>query len=178
MSKKREILLEQSERLFDRHGFHTVGLKQIIKESGVALMTLYNHFHSKEDLIIEVLKRRETRYLNQLNSSVKKTNSTDLVLALAEAHMDWIRSYNSYGCMFLRAKEEYSLNQEANSEIVGFAEKHKNDLVSFFLEKGLNKSEAIRVVLLFEGATALSEVFDVETVANEMKYSVKKLFSL
>ncbi|OMF78759.1 TetR/AcrR family transcriptional regulator [Paenibacillus glucanolyticus] len=177
MSKKREQLLEQSERLFDKHGFHTVGLKQIIKQSSVALMTLYNHFDSKEDLILEVLKRRETRYLNSLNDALDKKTNAELAQALAKAHMDWIRSYDSNGCMFLRAKEEFSLEQSENSEIVGFAEAHKNHLLTFFQEKGLDIREAIRLVLLFEGATALAEVFEVETVAQELAYSVEKLFS-
>lgn len=177
MSKKREQLLDQSERLFDKHGFHTVGLKQIISEADVALMTLYNHFDSKEDLILEVLKRRELRYLNALDFSLDKKNPLDLALALTEAHMDWIRAYDSNGCMFLRAKEEYSLKATDNSEIASFAEEHKNHLLDFFQEKGLSKRESFRLVLLFEGATALAEVFKVETVAEEVAYSVHKLYS-
>ncbi|GAB6930880.1 hypothetical protein JCM10914A_48630 [Paenibacillus sp. JCM 10914] len=175
MSKKRELLLEKSESLFDKHGFHTVGLKQIIEESGIALMTLYNHFDSKESLILEVLKRREARYFHSLDCSIDRNNLS--ALALSDAHMDWIRSNGSNGCMFLRAKEEYSINESANMEIVGFAEQHKNRLMKTFHEKGLNKKEALRLVLLFEGATALAEVFEVETVAEELAYSVKKLFS-
>ncbi|WP_078394514.1 TetR/AcrR family transcriptional regulator [Shouchella patagoniensis] len=175
MSKKREQLLEQSERLFDKHGFHTIGLKQIINESGVALMTLYNHFASKEALILEVLRRREERYLHSLDRSIGDKKSS--ALALAESHMNWIRSYNSSGCMFLKAREEYSVNQSYNSEIVDFAQQHKNRLLTFFQEKGLDEKEAIRLVLLFEGATALAEVFHVETIAEELTYSVKELFS-
>ncbi|GAF24006.1 transcriptional regulator, TetR family [Bacillus sp. JCM 19047] len=60
MSKKREQLLAQSERLFDQHGFHAVGLKQVIKEAEISLMTMYNHFESKEALILEILKKKRS----------------------------------------------------------------------------------------------------------------------
>lgn len=46
-SEKREDVLNAAERLFYKHGFRGVGLKQIISEANVANMTLYNHFHLK-----------------------------------------------------------------------------------------------------------------------------------
>ncbi|WP_461610766.1 TetR/AcrR family transcriptional regulator [Cytobacillus kochii] len=175
MSKKKEQLLEKSEKLFDQHGFHTVGLKQIIKESNVALMTMYNHFASKEALILEVLRRREERYFDILENAI--SNQGNLAIRLAEAHINWLRINGSNGCMFLRAREEYSLEPSFNSEIVGFTEQHKRRLIDFFTSKGLNSNEALRLELLFEGATALAEVFAIETVATEFHHSVSSLFS-
>lgn len=117
MSKKREQLLAQSERLFDQHGFHAVGLKQVIKEAEISLMTMYNHFESKEALILEILKKREARYLQKLNQFTEKKNGKTFMLALAEAHLNWIRENGSNGCMFLRAKEEYSLAKTEQSAL-------------------------------------------------------------
>ncbi len=76
MSEKRKQLLTTAEHLFYENGFHHVGLKRIVSDSGVALMTLYNHFPSKEDLILEVLKSRETRYLSLLENHSEKKAST------------------------------------------------------------------------------------------------------
>lgn len=69
MSEKKKAILKTAERLFDKHGFHAVGMKQIIEEADVALMTVYNHFQSKEHLIVEVLKRREERYMASLKDT-------------------------------------------------------------------------------------------------------------
>ncbi len=177
LSKKREQLLTQSERLFDRHGFHAVGLKQVIKESGISLMTMYNHFESKEALVLEILKKREARYLQKLDQFTEKKTGKDFMHALAEAHLSWIRDNGSNGCMFLRAKEEYSLAQAGHSAIVSFADQHKHRLTEFIHDKGFTNQEAVRVMILLEGATAMAEVFDIEEVATEVNGALKALFT-
>ena len=40
MSTKKEDLLVAAEQLFYQHGFHAIGLKAIVQEADVALMTL------------------------------------------------------------------------------------------------------------------------------------------
>jgi AcrR family transcriptional regulator len=48
----RERILEAAACLFYQDGIHAVGVDTIIAESGVAKMTLYCHFPSKDDLIV------------------------------------------------------------------------------------------------------------------------------
>ncbi|WP_062239930.1 TetR/AcrR family transcriptional regulator [Fictibacillus sp. FJAT-27399] len=173
MSKKRESLLENAERLFYENGFHAIGMKRIISESEVALMTMYNHFDSKEDLILEVLKRREDRYFSFLEPSLKESKPINKALSLAEAHMDWILKNGSNGCMMLRAKEEYaSMNKEISDTVIA----HKRNLISFFQDGGLDSNQATRLAMLFEGATALSEVLEPGEVSKDLMDTVEKLF--
>ncbi|ASK62356.1 TetR family transcriptional regulator [Virgibacillus phasianinus] len=172
MSKKKQDVMERAEQLFYDHGFHAVGLKRIVKEANVALMTLYNHFDSKEDLILEVLKRRDEKYFSILKSSVRNSKDS-IVWSLAEAHLDWIRKHDTNGCMFLRAKEEFSSND--NYEIVQYVNAHKRSLLAFFEELGFNHSEAAQLVLVFEGATALSETLNVDDVAMAFRNSIKSM---
>ncbi|MGL4609586.1 MAG: TetR/AcrR family transcriptional regulator, partial [Trueperaceae bacterium] len=56
-STAREQILETATRLFYQQGFRAVGIDTIIAESGVAKMTLYKHFPSKDDLIVAYLER-------------------------------------------------------------------------------------------------------------------------
>ena len=58
-SDARQRILETAERLFYANGVRSVGIDRIIAESDVAKMTLYNHFASKDELILEVLRYRE-----------------------------------------------------------------------------------------------------------------------
>ena len=58
-SDARQRLIETAERLFYAEGIRAVGIDRIIAEAGVAKMTLYNHFASKDDLILAVLQYRE-----------------------------------------------------------------------------------------------------------------------
>jgi hypothetical protein len=45
----RQRILETAQRLFYRDGFRAVGIDTIISEAGVAKMSLYRHFPSKDD---------------------------------------------------------------------------------------------------------------------------------
>ena len=61
-SEARQRIVETAERLFYAEGVRAVGIDRIIAESEVAKMTLYNHFSSKDDLILAVLKYREEKF--------------------------------------------------------------------------------------------------------------------
>ena len=61
MKSKRDELVETALRLFYTQGFNATGIDKILAESGVAKMTMYKHFKSKDELI----DRKSTR----LNSS-------------------------------------------------------------------------------------------------------------
>ena len=59
----RERILQTAERLFYRDGYRAVGVDTIVAESGVAKMTLYRHFPSKDDLIVVYLERTNLQLL-------------------------------------------------------------------------------------------------------------------
>src|SRR5713101_3141881 len=61
-SDARERILEAAYDLFSREGIRAVGIDSIIERSGVARMTLYRHFRSKDDLVLAFLERREARW--------------------------------------------------------------------------------------------------------------------
>ena len=53
-SLARNRLLATATRLFYAEGIHAVGIDRIIAEAGVAKATFYNHFPSKDDLVLWV----------------------------------------------------------------------------------------------------------------------------
>ena len=55
----RERILDTAYELFSRHGTRAVGVDRIIAECGIAKMTLYRNFPSKDDLILAFLERRD-----------------------------------------------------------------------------------------------------------------------
>ena len=65
-SSKRDQLINTAQELFYREGYHATGIDRILAESGVAKMTLYKHFRSKDELIQAVLQSREQSVLGQL----------------------------------------------------------------------------------------------------------------
>jgi AcrR family transcriptional regulator len=55
MSAKRDSIITTAMRLFNQYGFTNIGIDRIIDESGVAKMTFYKHFPSKNQLIQQCL---------------------------------------------------------------------------------------------------------------------------
>jgi len=55
----RERIDRTAYELFSRHGIRAVGVDTICARSGVAKMTLYRHYPSKDELALAFLRRRE-----------------------------------------------------------------------------------------------------------------------
>src|SRR3954471_15662598 len=71
-SEARQRILETADRLFYQAGVRAVGIDRIIAEAGVAKMSLYKHFPSKDDLILAVLKHREQSVLEFFRSAMER----------------------------------------------------------------------------------------------------------
>ena len=75
-SSKRDLLINTALELFSREGFHATGIDRILSESGVAKMTLYNHFKSKDELILAALRRRDETFRNWFMRTVEASAET------------------------------------------------------------------------------------------------------
>src|SRR5215471_1790366 len=73
--RKRDHLVAVAQRMFCEAGFHAVSVDAIIEEAGVARMTLYKNFGSKEDLIVATLKREDRMFRQWLVSAVEAQSS-------------------------------------------------------------------------------------------------------
>ncbi len=177
MSKKKKDLLEVAERLFYEYGFNGVGLKQIIQEANVATMTLYNHFESKEHLVEEVLKQREERYWEYLDSYVSNHPEQPFISAV-KAHCKWLKDYSYMGDLFLRAIEDYA---DTDNNIEEIARGHKKRLLEYLeqlaISSGLKNAHdlASRYTLLMEGATSMTTLIGVEEASSHALY-IAQLF--
>jgi AcrR family transcriptional regulator len=104
------MLIETANDLFYQHGFHAVGLDQILARVGVTKTTFYNHFESKDDLAIAVLHERDRRETEEWLSIMRARGRGDAraeILALFDLVEEWLASPDFRGCMFLKAASEY-----------------------------------------------------------------------
>lgn len=70
-SAARQRLLETGATLFDADGVRAVGINAILAASGVAKDTLYKHFASKDDLVLEVLRISDRKWCETLRREVE-----------------------------------------------------------------------------------------------------------
>src|SRR5215207_9345724 len=107
-SEARQRLLETADRLFYAEGVRSVGIDKIIAEAGVAKMTLYTHFPSKDDLIVAVLQYREGQVLEFFRASMERhgERTKGKLLAFFAALKEWFESPGFRGCAFQNAAVE------------------------------------------------------------------------
>jgi len=107
-SAARERILETAERLFYRDGYHAVGVDTIIAESGVAKMSLYRHFGSKDKLIAAYLERANHQLLEWIEQLIEPHEDPRAAL---EAVFDGVAKLASspecLGCAFVGAAAEF-----------------------------------------------------------------------
>jgi len=61
LQRPRERIVASADDLFHRHGIRGVGVDAIAEAAGTNKMTLYRHFGSKDDLILEYLNCKGTK---------------------------------------------------------------------------------------------------------------------
>ena len=108
MSKKEDII-NTALKLFNSHSYNSIGVDRIISESGVAKMTFYKYFPSKEKLIEECLLQRNANLQSSLNQTLAEcdpTNHLEQIEAIFKWYNAWFNSEDFNGCMFQKALEE------------------------------------------------------------------------
>jgi AcrR family transcriptional regulator len=105
----RERVLATAYDLFSRHGTRAVGVDRIIEESGVAKMTLYRNFSSKDELILAFLERRETQWTRawlQSEVEARATTPSGRLLAIFDVFGEWFAKDGFEGCSFINVMLE------------------------------------------------------------------------
>ncbi|MBV9143757.1 MAG: TetR/AcrR family transcriptional regulator [Pseudonocardiales bacterium] len=102
----RERVVQAAYHLFSRHGTRAVGVDAVIGAAGVAKMTLYRNFASKEELILAFLQRRETLWTHgwvQAESQRRGNTPAQRLLAIFEIFNEWFARPDFEGCSFITA---------------------------------------------------------------------------
>jgi AcrR family transcriptional regulator len=105
----RERILDTAYELFSRHGTRAVGVDRIIAECGIAKMTLYRNFPSKDDLILAFLELREERWTRAwLQAEAQRGGATpaERLLAIFDTFARWFSEEGFEGCSFINVMLE------------------------------------------------------------------------
>lgn len=155
-SPVRRKLVETAADLFYRHGIQNVGINEVIERSGVARMSLYYHFKSKDELILAVLDHISEIRFKVLEKSVgnglePKSRLLNIFLSLKGIVSD--ESFR--GCAFINAATERA---DPSSPIHERVIRYKKALWKYFStltkEAGASDPELLawQLLILWDGA--------------------------
>jgi AcrR family transcriptional regulator len=107
----RERVARAAYELFSKSGVRAVGVDAVIERAGTAKMTLYRNFPSKDDLILDFLRRREENWMRGwLVAEIQRRGETpqEQLLATFDVLAEWFTQPDFAGCSFLTTMIEIS----------------------------------------------------------------------
>ncbi|CAB3643752.1 hypothetical protein LMG24238_00519 [Paraburkholderia sediminicola] len=162
-SGKRQQLIDKATELFSKEGYHAVGVDRIITESGVAKMTLYNHFASKSELVLAVLKQREESAADSLRAFVNGYEQPlERIKAVFLWHETWFKEATFCGCMFINAASEFPDHGDAIHRASAAQKEHVTallgELLADMFEPAVAARLAAQLLILVDGATVTAQI--------------------
>ena len=106
LSPARRRLLDTATRLFYEGGIHAVGIDRIIAEAGVAKATFYNHFPSKDELVVAYIEEQD-RLGRSAVAALPKQPPREMIAAIMGRISEAVTAGGWRGCPFLNAAAEY-----------------------------------------------------------------------
>ncbi len=162
-STKRQHVVDTAYALFKRDGFHATGIDRIIAEADIAKMTMYRHFPSKDELIVEVLEHRARRFERQLDQLAQEVATPERKIAkIFDWHERWFSSPDFHGCLFAHALAEFG---DPAHPVFQAVVRQKNGLkrrMQAILEAVMPPRQAAgaaaALLMLIEGATLMAQM--------------------
>lgn len=109
-STAQERLERTAYELFSRHGIRAVGVDTIAARAGVAKMTLYKNYPSKDELALAFLRNREARWTRGwLQGELERRGGTpgDKLLAVFDLFDEWFHRADFEACSFTKVVLEH-----------------------------------------------------------------------
>ena len=143
----RDRILDTAYDLFSRHGIRAVGVDRIVAESGVAKMSLYRHFPSKDDLVLSFLQEREQRWTKdwlQAEAERRGATAAERMLAIFDVFGEWFVIDDFEGCSFINVLLEFDdRGHRVHKATVGHLRNIRTFLRELATEAGASDPEAL-----------------------------------
>jgi AcrR family transcriptional regulator len=168
----KERILQTADRLFYLQGIRAIGVDTIAAEVGISKRTLYNHFPSKDALILAYLERRLVQPRASDESPLEQILGTFDSLERRFAAKDF------RGCPFVNAVAELGPKDKAVKKIAtAFKESRRLWFRDLLIELGVTDPEALatQLTLLVDGAIAQDLVRDDPAMARAAKVAATAL---
>ena len=169
----RERILRAAHDLFYRDGIRATGIDRVIAESGVAKVTFYRQFASKDDLILAFLEFRHERWMAWFVDALARHGGTPA--AIAPALAEWLRGADYRGCAFLNSVGELATALPA---VLEATRRHKLDMtaaVARLMKSGPGRARTARALALaIDGAIVQAQYLESPDAALESLAFVTK----
>lgn len=134
---KRAIILDAALRTFVKRGYPETKVAEIASEAGVAEGTIYNYFHSKEELLLALFDEKWGMIIDEIRKKIRRLDDPNKKLkAIFAVVVTMFRKNRQLAELFMVDIRQSSifLNNYTINRIVEFL-----DLIEELLEEGKRK---------------------------------------
>ena len=181
ITNTRDRIIQKALNLFCQHGYHAIGIDRIIADVGVTKTTFYNHFESRDDLIVQSIKKRSEWDHATWGRMIKERAGDDAreqLIAFFDVLDELLTHPDFKGCLFISAAAEFP---SPNDPVHQAAAQYKHDTIKFFSDTataaGLKNPQdlAQKLMIVCEGAITLHQVTHQDGAASAAKQLAKQL---
>ena len=157
-----ERIRQSAVGLFARHGYAAVSMREIASEVGVGAGALYNHFATKQDLLVALMERHMIGLLSAWNADPGAAADADAAMALESFTRFHIRYHKDLADEVSVAYMELrSLEQPNFHRIEQFRRTYEDQLIAI-LDRGVatgvfhasdTKIAAMAIIAMLTGMT-------------------------
>lgn len=177
-------ILERAAHLFYRRGITGVSMQEVAEYVPISKPTLYNHFATKELLVVECLSSLDEKHFQWFVSQLALQTSNESLPAVAVFDVldKWFKSSAFHGCAFINASVEVgTTNLPAKVAVFRHKDRTRKWLRELSEASGVetSKSETIAayLMLLMEGAIITALVEGDETAAQTAQNAARILLA-
>lgn len=180
----RQRLLTAASRLFYTRGITATGIDSITAHAGVAKMSLYNNFSSKEDLTLAYLDNRHQELLGFYRQRLTQTEDTSQrTLAMFDAYIDHASmNYDGgfRGCGLLNAAAELPGGHSGREAVRAHKQEIESLLRVELYNAGYDESaaKATHLALLLEGAMTRAGLEGTTTYLHQARHIAQQLLEV
>lgn len=176
----RQRILDVVCDLFYREGIRAVGIDTIVERSGVAKMTLYRYFPSKDDLIVAYLEDRNRAFWNWFERAISQHTESprEQLLALFSALAVLAEQPTCLGCPFLNTATEFPQRDHVGHQVAVAHKKAVRDrLADLAYKAGARNSTQLadQLLLLMDGVYMATRLFGPGGSASAVKTAAATL---
>jgi AcrR family transcriptional regulator len=131
-------LIEAALRLFYFDGFRNVGLDQLLADVGISKTAFYNHFESKDQLMLEALEEQNSRLqvtLREMLQAEAGRAAKDQLRSLFDVVEQIIESETFQGCIFINVAMEFPKPHDPAHRAAAANKKEVEDLIFEIAER-------------------------------------------
>jgi AcrR family transcriptional regulator len=128
----KEKIIEATERYFCENGYYEASIRKLADAANVSIGSFYFYFKDKDELLVEVYRRQNERFLQTISNSLSETEQykNDRKTWLRKFILDLLGTYGNSGKLRSELK---ALNYE-NPQIALQKKQIKNQTVRLMME--------------------------------------------